>query len=281
MNVPYMLWKLLEPDVQQRIRDIRTEQRSGTGGAVGEQKKTVSFQPEPEKEDGGIPRQYSNPANRMTNKTEKEDQAKNVTTEEKNEDKGNATPTEDPHEPTEFEDFNRFMNSVQGMSVEEFYEHFDERNGHMVTTTMGEESENPIEDELAISMHDGSMNVRAHTDFYEVIARLCKGENTTISTTDNGADTCVVGNGWAVFIKTDRKANLVGFDSHYARKKGLPIVTADTVVKTQDGTEIILRAHETVYNEGSPTTLISEFQVRSHGLVIDSVHKEHAASIDG
>jgi hypothetical protein len=90
-----------------------------------------------------------------------------------------------------------------------------------------------------------------------------------------------VGNGWSVFLSTDRKAILVGFDSNFARKKGVPIVTADTVVMMDNNTEVIIRAHETVYNEGSPTALVSEFQVRSHGLVIDSVHKNHVASIDG
>ena len=58
-------------------------------------------------------------------------------------------------------------------------------------------------------------------------------------------------------------------------------MTADTVVRLQDESEVIIRAHEMVYNEGSPTTFISEFQVRTHGLVLDSVHKDHTASIDG
>jgi hypothetical protein len=108
-----------------------------------------------------------------------------------------------------------------------------------------------------------------------------KGSNINVSTSDNGAVTCIVGNGWKIVIKTARKANLVGFDSNYAKKKGLPIVTADTVVRLQDQSEIIIRAHETVYNKGSPTTLISEFQVCTHGLVPDSVHKNHTASPDG
>jgi hypothetical protein len=39
-----------------------------------------------------------------------------------------------------------------------------------------------------------------------------------------------------------RRVNLVGFDAEHARKRGLSIVTADTIVKTKDGKEIILRA---------------------------------------
>ena len=136
-----------------------------------------------------------------------------------------------------------------------------------------------VETDDADETTDVDVDVRAHTGFYDVIARLVKGNNVNISTSDNGADTCVVGIGWKIVIKTTRKANLVGFDSNYARKKGLPIVTADTVVRLKNGSEVIIRAHETVYNEGSPTTLISEFQVRTHGLVLDSVHKEHTACL--
>jgi hypothetical protein len=113
-----------------------------------------------------------------------------------------------------------------------------------------------------------------------VIARLVKGNNIHISTSDNGADTCIVGTGWKIVAKIMRKANLVGFDSNYARKKGLPMTT-DTVVRLQDSSEVFIRAHKMVYNEGSPTMLISEFQVRTHGLVLDLVHKEYTASIDG
>jgi hypothetical protein len=61
------------------------------------------------------------------------------------------------------------------------------------------------------------------------------------------------------------------------------MVTADTaaVVMMEDETKIIIRAHKAVYDQGSPTTLILEFQVRSNGLVLDSVHKDHVACIDG
>jgi hypothetical protein len=200
----------------------------------------------------------------------------------KGEHEENEIQDEDPEEQNDFEEFTRFMNNVKGMSLEQFYDTIEGRKSCMARTTHDDNAgENEADDELAISMHDGTTNVRAHVEFYDVIARLVKGSNVTVSTTDNGADTCVVGNGWSVFLATGRKANLVGFDSNFARKKGLPIVTADTVVLTEKKKEVIIRAHETVYNEGSPTTLISEFQVRSHGLVIDSVHKEHVASIDG
>ena len=43
----------------------------------------------------------------------------------------------------------------------------------------------------------------------------------------------------------------------------------------------ILVAHESVYNPGNPISLLSEFQVRNHGCVIDSVSKHHHLNTSG
>jgi hypothetical protein len=266
MAVPFLLWKLLDASTQKAIRDARqanNEPYRGNRGGMNQnvpKDSTVSFSKDSmvslpkdtatsETKEGAIPRQYERAANKMG----------------KEEDEGTKTPTEDPpNEMNDFDEWTRFMNNVKGFTVDELNEKLGIREVKMART----ETEDDVD-------------VRAHTEFYEVIARLVKGNNVHISTSDNGADTCVVGTGWKVIATTTRKANLVGFDSNYARKKGLPIVTADTVVRLQDSSEAIIRAHETVYNEGSPTTLISEFQVRTKGLVLDSVHKDHTASIDG
>lgn len=66
-----------------------------------------------------------------------------------------------------------------------------------------------------------------------------------------------------------------GCGSNYARKKGLLIVMAGNVVRLQDESEVIIGAHEMVYNEGSLTTLISKFQVQRHGLILDYIYKDH------
>ena len=209
--------------------------------------------------DQTVPRQHSNPADRISNKTGKQEEI---------EKDGTVAPTEDPDEMNEFETWTKLMHTIKDVTVDEVQETFGDRPGdRFVKMTVVEHNESDAED----------VDVRAHTDFRDVIARLVKGSNLNISASDNGADTCVVGTGWKVLIKTAQWANLVGFDSNHARKKGLPIVTADTGVRLQDGTEAVIRAHEAVCNEGSPTALISEFQVRTHGLVLDSVHKEHAA----
>ena len=46
-------------------------------------------------------------------------------------------------------------------------------------------------------------------------------------------------------------------------------------MQTQTGVPVVLRINEAPYNHGSPITLISEYQVREHGVIIDSVSKRH------
>ena len=41
---------------------------------------------------------------------------------------------------------------------------------------------------------------------------------------------------------------------------------------------MLLKVHEAPYNSKSPITLLSEYQIREHGLVIDSVAKKHMSS---
>jgi hypothetical protein len=69
--------------------------------------------------------------------------------------------------------------------------------------------------------------------------------------------------------------NLVRFDPAHAKKRGLAIVTADTIVRTTDEKEIIIRAHQAVSNPSTSTTLLSENQMRHAGHLVDSVHTDH------
>ena len=101
-----------------------------------------------------------------------------------------------------------------------------------------------------------------------------------MSIADGGADTSVIGDGWYVTSYTQRTANIVGFDEYSARKHGLPIVSASTLVELTDGTKLIITIHEAVYNKGSRTTLLSNFQLRHHGCIVDDVAKQHRG-VDG
>jgi hypothetical protein len=104
-----------------------------------------------------------------------------------------------------------------------------------------------------------------------------------ISTLDDGADTCVMGDGWKIMETTDpqRYANLVGYDENSTRKRHLKIITANSLATTDNDERIILCVHEAVNNPGSKTTLLSEFQMRENGIVVDSVAKTHKKDADG
>jgi hypothetical protein len=91
-----------------------------------------------------------------------------------------------------------------------------------------------------------------------------------ISILDGGADTCVLGQGWAVLsVHNTRRVNIVGFDHEAAVKMNLPIVTAITAVDLPDGISVILIVHEAIYNDTANHSLLSEFQARDFGVKID------------
>jgi hypothetical protein len=121
---------------------------------------------------------------------------------------------------------------------------------------------------------------RCHLEYCDRLAFLSQTPVGAYATADSGADTSVLGKEYSI-VATDpvRKVNLIGFDETYARKKGLSIVTADTLVRTADGDEIILRAHQSVSNPSTSTTFLSEVQLRHARHVMDSVHKDHFLTI--
>ena len=99
---------------------------------------------------------------------------------------------------------------------------------------------------------------------------------------DGGADSCIGGIGWTPLSYTGRKANLVGYDDRHTKKSGLDICTLATKVKPSTGDDpIILVANEMIYNLGSYTSFISEYQVREHGCVVDSTSRKHRRTTNG
>ena len=100
-----------------------------------------------------------------------------------------------------------------------------------------------------------------------------------ISILDSGADTCVIGQGWEILsICNSRSANVVGFDHEAAVKRNLPIVSGITTVDLPDGSSILLVVHEGIYNETAKHSLLSEFQLREFGIVIDSTCHRHGGA---
>jgi hypothetical protein len=118
-----------------------------------------------------------------------------------------------------------------------------------------------------------SINNTLHTT---CMSLLILPEKYHISVLDGGAYTCVLGKGWEILaIHNSRRANIVGFDHEDAVKKNLSIVSAITAVDLPNGQSILLVIHEAIYNETFNHSLLSEFQLREHGILIDSTCRRH------
>jgi hypothetical protein len=117
-----------------------------------------------------------------------------------------------------------------------------------------------------------------YIDHLALLTRESKNRGTAVS--DCGADCVVGGFGWQVVYLTGRKANIIGFDAQAARKDGLAIGSGITAVdlKTEPGKTVFLVANEMVFNTSSFITLLSEYQIREYGGVIDSVASHHKRS---
>jgi hypothetical protein len=74
---------------------------------------------------------------------------------------------------------------------------------------------------------------------------------------------------------TGRHANLVGYNPDQTRSGKVPIVSAYIKVMSHKNIPVVLHVHEAPYIKDSNVTLISEYQVREHGIIIDSVSKRH------
>ena len=77
------------------------------------------------------------------------------------------------------------------------------------------------------------------------------------------------------------RADVIGFDTNAARKKGLPIGAYATKTTTSDGKSIILRVKHAVGNASSPHTLLCTFQIRELGIIVDDVSKNHQIDLTG
>ena len=99
---------------------------------------------------------------------------------------------------------------------------------------------------------------------------------------DGGADSCIGGIGLHILAYTGHKANLVGYDDRHTKKDGLDICTLVTRYQQNSNSKpMLLVAHEMIYNPGSCISLLSEFQLREHSCVIDSVSRRHRKNVKG
>ena len=73
---------------------------------------------------------------------------------------------------------------------------------------------------------------------------------------------------------------MIGYNPETTKSDKVPIVTALIKAKSSStgNHPILLKIHETPYNSHSPITLLSEYQIREYGLVIDSVATKHMST---
>ena len=85
--------------------------------------------------------------------------------------------------------------------------------------------------------------------------------------------TTLVGQGFTIEASAGRTVNVQGSQKDMQINQ-LPLVTAVTAVGLPEET-IILEFNETVYVEGNKNSLISTFEVRENGAVINDTSKRH------
>jgi hypothetical protein len=95
---------------------------------------------------------------------------------------------------------------------------------------------------------------------------------------DGGADSSILGSCTHVLNHTKRYAQLVGYDSDTTQSGQIPIVSA--YIKTMDKCRniVLLLIREAPYLAHLPTTLLSEYQIREYGKVIDLCAENHVVS---
>jgi hypothetical protein len=92
---------------------------------------------------------------------------------------------------------------------------------------------------------------------------------------DSGADSSILGKYTHVTAYTGRYAYLVGYDPNTTRSSKIPVVSGYIKVKAHNDIPVILEVHEALFYDKNPITLISEYQARDYGTIIDSVSTRH------
>jgi hypothetical protein len=114
------------------------------------------------------------------------------------------------------------------------------------------------------TLHDKCMNL------------LFLPESYHISILVGVADTCVLGKGREVLsVHNSRRENVVGVDHETDIKRNLPIVSAITALDLPNGQSVLLAINESIYNQTSNHSLLSEFHLRESGIMIDYICHRH------
>jgi hypothetical protein len=251
LSIPSQIWARLEPMIKQKIDVVRKEIRAEQGNKNPnfaknryEQNSKPSYNTTkssypPKTGSDTVPLQYPSMAAHAV--------------------------SEEPDNGKEEDVFAGLLNQMH-MEVEEEDLDFDK---DYVTSRLYHTETLPEEDELGYV--DGCLQVRAHFEYAEQL----KHTQRVYAISDSGADSSVAGMGAHIINYTGRYAHLLGYDPNTTRSGRIPICSLYIKVKAHNGIPVLLLLHEAPCNITSPVTLISEYQVREFGLVIDSVASKH------
>ena len=247
LRIPDAIWERISTECQDELKRARSQVKteSRTSSPSTRDTTPVTSQKPP------LPRQYSNPND--TN-------AAHLTISDDNTPSVSDTSDDDAHDPT------RTLDVKQQLTA--FLTQLSQDDGY--------EDDDSILPNPTISLTMCTRTVYAHTEYYSSFLTRTDGPSYNIM--DDGADTSVIGSSWNIDSYTGRSANLVGFDSHAARKSNLAIVSGHCYVHLTPTVTLRLIAHEAIYNPTSPITLLSEYQLREYGAIVDSTATHHRAN---
>jgi hypothetical protein len=150
------------------------------------------------------------------------------------------------------------------------------------TQVTGNEEHISMEDEEVqtflslIKNASSSIPSKAHTKYLAMLVNYTQDD---LCIPDGGADSHVGGRTWLPLTPLSgpnvKFANVTGFDEESARKFNLPIVAAVLKTVNEEGKEIFLRAKHLIFNATSAHTLLSTYQMRERGIIVDDVSRRH------
>ena len=149
-------------------------------------------------------------------------------------------------------------------SLDEYDTDDDEYSRQIFTTTsiIYKDMDHPIDND------EGTLVIRAHLEY-------TKSGDRHYAISDSGADSSILGIHCKVVSYTGRHAYLIGYDPATTKSAKIPIISGYIKVMSQVNIPIVLLIHEAPYNANSPVTLLSEYQARDYGTIIDSISKRH------
>ena len=108
---------------------------------------------------------------------------------------------------------------------------------------------------------------------YRVNLEMTTGDQKHYAISDGGADGCMGGRNCHETGSTGRYATVVGVHNEAIHR--IPICSFYMKVLAHNGIPVLLHVHNSPLNTSSNVSIISEYQVRDFGLIIDSISERH------